>query len=381
MSPLPTKYARAERATELEIRHDAELYVNATLVNSMLDAVPDILLILNEERQAVFVNEACVLLLNLTDRDQALGQRPGELIGCVHSTETQGGCGTTEFCRTCGAINSILSSQQGHKAVQECRITLRDGSSLDLRASTKPLELDNRQFTVFTLSDISGEKRRRALERIFFHDVLNTAGVVSMSADLMRHSPEDVANLADDLYHVSRRLIDEIRSQQDLMTAENGELVPHPSLIGVSQFMHDITRQYRNYYGTKDRIIEVIAADEALVITCDRTLLGRVIGNMIKNAIEATQSGDTVTLSCATNGAEITFAVHNPNAMPRDVQLQVFNRSFSTKGAGRGLGTYSMRLLSERYLSGQVRFTSNADEGTTFYATYPIESPLPVDRL
>ena len=43
--------------------------------------------------------------------------------------------------------------------------------------------------------------------------------------------------------------------------------------------------------------------------------------------------------------------------MPRQVQLQIFKRSFSTKGAARGLGTYSMRLLSERYLKGVVSFT------------------------
>jgi sensor histidine kinase regulating citrate/malate metabolism len=58
--------------------------------------------------------------------------------------------------------------------------------------------------------------------------------------------------------------------------------------------------------------------------------------------------------------------------MPRSVQLQVFNRSFSTKGAGRGLGTYSMKLLTERFLGGRVWFTSTREAGTTFYASYPL---------
>jgi signal transduction histidine kinase len=57
--------------------------------------------------------------------------------------------------------------------------------------------------------------------------------------------------------------------------------------------------------------------------------------------------------------------------MPRDVQLQVFQRFFSTKGAGRGLGTYSIRLLTERYLKGNVSFTSSPEEGTTFRVCYP----------
>jgi PAS domain-containing protein len=40
-------------------------------------------------------------------------------------------------------------------------------------------------------------------------------------------------------------------------------------------------------------------------------------------------------------------------------------------GRGRGLGTYSMRLLSQRYLKGDVTFTSSDEKETTFRASYP----------
>ena len=65
------------------------------------------------------------------------------------------------------------------------------------------------------------------------------------------------------------------------------------------------------------------------------------------------------------------FWSHNRGVMPPEVQRQVFKRSFSTKGAGRGLGTYSMRLLTERYLCGEVSFTSHPTAGTTFVAVIP----------
>lgn len=72
------------------------------------------------------------------------------------------------------------------------------------------------------------------------------------------------------------------------------------------------------------------------------------------------------------DGEQVTFTVQNPTYMPRNVQLQIFNRSFSTKGKGRGLETYSIKLLSERYLGGRVWFESTPEAGTTFYAAYPI---------
>jgi signal transduction histidine kinase len=102
----------------------------------------------------------------------------------------------------------------------------------------------------------------------------------------------------------------------------------------------------------------------------DRTLLARVIGNLAKNALEAEAAGAAVTLNCKKSGSGAVFTVHNPSQMPEDSRLQVFQRSFSTKGAGRGLGTYSIRLLTERYLKGKVSF-STGPEGTTFRAEYP----------
>ncbi len=38
----------------------------------------------------------------------------------------------------------------------------------------------------------------------------------------------------------------------------------------------------------------------------------------------------------------------------------------------RGLGTYSVKLLTERYLGGAVTFTSTQEEGTTFRVCYPL---------
>jgi sensor histidine kinase regulating citrate/malate metabolism len=57
--------------------------------------------------------------------------------------------------------------------------------------------------------------------------------------------------------------------------------------------------------------------------------------------------------------------------MPRKVRNQIFKRSFSTKGEDRGLGTYSILLLTERYLGGTVAFTSKVEDGTRFWIDIP----------
>ncbi len=374
MTSLPTQFAPAERAPKQQLEEDAQLFARESLICMMLDAVPEIVLVLNPQRQAVFANDAVLHLLRLASRDDAVGQRPGELIGCVHAGE-HCGCGTSEFCRTCGAVNAVLRSLKGSASTQECRIPLKNGDALDLRATARPIQLDGKLFSVFTLQDISGEKRRQVLEKIFFHDVLNTAGIVSMCAATIEEDPALTSDVIAELSRSAQRLVDEIQNQRDLLAAENGELKPRPDMISVQAFMRDLSGQCARHQVAEGRRVELVEPDEALTLIIDETLLGRVIGNMIKNALEASDPGQTVTLSCTVVDGGVRFAVHNPTPMPVNIQLQIFNRSFSTKGIGRGLGTYSMKLLSERYLHGHVEFESSPETGTTFTATYPIEAP------
>jgi sensor histidine kinase regulating citrate/malate metabolism len=107
-------------------------------------------------------------------------------------------------------------------------------------------------------------------------------------------------------------------------------------------------------------------------ILSDGVIIRRIVGNMLKNALEAIHPGDAVTLSCHEQGGRLLFTVHNPGVMAPHVQLQLFRRSFSTRGeSGRGLGTYSMKLFGERYLKGEVTFESNAETGTLFILSLP----------
>jgi signal transduction histidine kinase len=104
----------------------------------------------------------------------------------------------------------------------------------------------------------------------------------------------------------------------------------------------------------------------------DPILLNRVVTNMAKNALEASIENETVVLKAVTYAKKIIISVQNKAVMDDEVKLQVFHRSFSTKGEGRGLGTYSIKLLSERYLGGKVSFESSEEEGTIFYLELPL---------
>jgi signal transduction histidine kinase len=201
--------------------------------------------------------------------------------------------------------------------------------------------------------------------------VLNTAGCIQGYAQFLETDSIDNSEIRLRLADLTDQLIEEIHLQRDLLQAESGNLTIQPVPINSRQVLDDLRSRYIKHPITKARSIDLRPGWEGTIIT-DRCLLFRVLGNMLKNALEATTPGGIVTLNCLDNGDTVTYTVHNSEVMPEEVQLQIFQRSFSTKASsGRGIGTYSMKLFGERYLNGTVDFTSQKPEGTTFRLTLP----------
>lgn len=378
LDKIETQFAPAERATLETLQQQQSLFDDAGFMLEIMDAVPDGLVVLNEQRQIVYGNLAFCQAVQI-DGDSAIGLRPGEALNCIHAFESDGGCGTTEFCSTCGAVRAILTAQKGVKDIQECRVIRQndegDEDALDLRVWATPIQLNGQAYTIFAVNDISNEKRRTVLERVFFHDIRNTAGSIQGLAELLAMVDDpaelqdfDFSNLLDQASH---QLIDEIEAQRQLLAAENGELMLEPRQIQSLRLLQDVKNLYERHIVSEERFIQVDPQSDNVEMLLDPTLLKRVVGNMVKNGLEACKPGETVTIGCSSFGEFVRFWVHNPTFMPRHVQLQVFQRSFSTKGKDRGLGTYSMKLLSERYLNGRVTFKSSPEEGTVFIGLYP----------
>ena len=348
---------------------------NAGPLASILDAIPSLVLIFNDKREVVHANRQAEMTLSADDLSALLGKRPGDVLHCEHAANCPSGCGTGEACVMCGAANALREAEKGVANVQECRIRQHEsGVSMDYRVSATPIEIDGQKLNLLTLIDISHENRRRALERIFFHDLLNTLGALSGYVQLMEDSNEsDREIFRITAIRLADVMAEEINEQRDLAAAENNDLVIRIEQVNARELLEQVVLQYRNHPQGRGRKITFAAADD-VTLHSDKRLLLRIMSNMLKNALEATPPGGEVTLRCNPELDTVRFSVHNATAIPREVQLQMFHRAFSTKGGGRGLGTYSMKLLGERYLSGKISFTSSNEEGTVFIAEFPQSS-------
>lgn len=367
-----SKFASPRRTGEEQLIDENSLVASQKILSDIFGSLSGIAAILDKNRQIVYANDEFINGLGLSSVAEIIGKRPGEAISCLHASEEQGGCGTSEACSVCGAVNAIIESQiQNKKVTRETHITsVSEGrnKSWDLNITSAPIKISGESFYVFTVDDISNVKRRESLERIFFHDILNIAGGLNGLILVLKAEtdPEEVRDLIDLSEEASRNLVEEILVHRQVRAAENGDLQVKTEKLNSLYVLTKAIEKIRFHESAKGMVINIEKESSDTEFVSDRILLQRVLINLLKNAIEATNQGGVITTGCKSVGTNLKYWVHNEGVIPKEVQLQLFQRSFSTKGKGRGIGTYSIRLLVENYLKGKVSFISNEDLGTTF---------------
>ncbi|MFH1120416.1 MAG: ATP-binding protein [Bacteroidota bacterium] len=373
MSQLQTIYTQTGRKDHEELVKDNELINSNPLSVSILNGIPTSILILNRERQIVFSNKAFLDLLNISSIESILGMRPGDVMGCPASVSGTDGCGTSKGCKSCGAIKSIMNCLDNGSGSEECTIKAGPSAMMHLKVTTEMIKIGEKDFILYSMQDISHEKKKLLLERIFYHDILNTAHNINSMAELVTDadSIENKEEYLSILLKSTGDLINEINTQRILSNGNHLNYISQPVQINSFFFYKDLKTEFES---VSDGGI-VIALDkrtENFNFKADKVLLKRVVTNMMKNAIEAEQYRGKITLgmmSLYEKGAMLW--VHNQSYMTEDVQSQIFNRSFSTKSTDRGLGTYSMKMLTEKFMKGKISFTSSQTNGTTFIIEIP----------
>ena len=369
------------RSVKQTIKSEFNLLSSDLYFQMFIEAMPDVAIVVNSDRQVIYANKALLGLIGVPEIIQGIGMRPGELFKCDNLKDISARCGTTKACGYCGVLNSILQARlTGKPAVFESRITsqaIDSGQAFDVEVKTSPIIVKEQTFYIISIKDISDKKRRLVLEKIFFHDILNTAsglqGIILALED--QQSPEKMQQIIDYAKKAGGELVDEILAHRILLSAENNDLEIAVFRCNSLQVLQDVSAylSYHEIASTKNIFIDPFSHNTPF--DTDPVILKRILINVVKNALEACSEGGTIQMGSRIMDKNVRFWVNNMGVIPEDIQNQLFQRSFSTKGKGRGIGTYSIKLLTTHYLGGEVAFKSNLEEGTTFYIHIPLSRP------
>ncbi|RVU02497.1 HAMP domain-containing histidine kinase [Mucilaginibacter limnophilus] len=153
---------------------------------------------------------------------------------------------------------------------------------------------------------------------------------------------------------------------QDILNIQRQYLMGHASQdrkpVNLKEVIHDCEAMVLANLEKKGITLSVSLPTEAVYVKGDRTKLMQVILNLLKNSIEAIgfeaeKKQITMRLFEADNKVQLTLT-DTGTGFDEEVGKHLFERGYTTKNTGSGLGLYNCRSIIESH-SGQIEMTSN----------------------
>jgi len=106
----------------------------------------------------------------------------------------------------------------------------------------------------------------------------------------------------------------------------------------------------------------------------DRKALIGALTNLLENALQASQPGNTVRLGVRADSIRLEISVSDQGkGMSPEVQRRLFEPFFTTRPEGTGLGLAIMRSVIDAH-GGDVEVKSEPGRGTTFLVWLPVQA-------
>jgi signal transduction histidine kinase len=122
-----------------------------------------------------------------------------------------------------------------------------------------------------------------------------------------------------------------------------------------------------------ERNIIFFTEEEEILAIFDRTQLIRVVTNLVKNALQASEENpqQRIEVSVKTDKNYACILIKdNGSGISEENKTRIFEPKFTTKSSGMGLGLGIIKTIIEAY-KGTIIFTSQEGGGTTFEVKFP----------
>jgi len=190
------------------------------------------------------------------------------------------------------------------------------------------------------------------------------------SLGVMQDAARRLTRIVDDLFLLAR--------------ADAGHLVPERRTLYLEDLVHDATRAVASVAQQRGVRLELAGVVEAQ-FQGDADLLGRLLLNLLDNAIKFAPAGGSVTVSMARRDAHCEISVVDTGpGIPPEVQERVFERFFrvdvarsrsdASATSGAGLGLAIARRVAEIH-GGELELAESRPGRTVFRVRLPLERP------
>ena len=292
----------------------------------------------------------------------------------------------------------IIRASRGERVYpHELEVALPTGRRISVLSSATPVRLAEGKTSgaVSSFVDITQlkalqrelETRRREAEEANVrktrflaaasHDIRTPANAISLLAELLKRTADsptmaaEIPQLAEELRNSANALVNLVSNVLDVTRFDTDKLELHETEFSLPQLLDEESRQVLPLAQAKKLILDVEHAEPHVWIRADRIKLGRVIGNLLGNAIKFTDAGG-VRVKTSRDG-DICIAVSDTGiGISPENQSRIFDEFWQLSDPGRSKGSGLGLAISKRLveaMGGTITVQSTVGKGSTFTIT------------
>ncbi|MEK0431178.1 MAG: hypothetical protein RL139_982 [Gemmatimonadota bacterium] len=249
-------------------------------------------------------------------------------------------------------------------------------SLLKLKGATDALEES-------LLSLREAQRAREDLVRMIVHDLKTPLTSVLATLEMLRDGDfgpleERPARALSDVEGKAEDLLGLIQDLLDVSRVEEQSLALQPEPIAPAALLAEILFDWGIRFRQEQATARAEAADDAPVFTADKTLLKRVLSNLVQNAITHAPGPVTLALAARRDGEGILLTVADDGpGIPEAYQELIFQKfeqvrsPNAPKVRSSGLGLAFCRVAVESH-GGRIWVQSEEGQGSTFHLWLPL---------
>jgi len=257
-------------------------------------------------------------------------------------------------------------------------LTLHDGESTrQLSLQVSQSRIRDRNIRILVVNDIHNELDNKEIEswvsltRVLTHEIMNSVSpITSLSESLLTLVPDTSSELYKglDVIHSTGKGIEGFVDSYRQFTHIP---MPAPTLFYVRELVERAVQLVQSVPENACIDFRWSVEPEDMLLHADENLIGRVLNNLLKNAVEALGEGSDgwVEIRAFLNGREdVVIEVSDSGGpIPPEVEERIFIPFFTTKTDGSGIGLSISRQIMR--LSGGT-LTLRTKPATTFVMTF-----------
>ncbi len=230
--------------------------------------------------------------------------------------------------------------------------------------------IDELEDSAQKLAQTEREEAWQLMARQVAHEIKNPLTPMRLSVQSFQNQFKNKAISKADIDEFANTMINQIDTLSTIATAFS-DFAKMPVNENQIIEINEVLKLALDIF--KGESISFNPSSNPIFVQIDKTQLIRIITNLIKNAIQATQDVDEAKITIDVKETEshaIIKVSDNGIGIPEDIINRIFEPQFTTKNAGMGLGLSMVKKIINNH-NGKIEVESKLNTYTSFTITLP----------